>query len=92
MRKGFTLIEVMIVIVILGILTAIAIPKFQAVKEAAQEEQDRMDAQTLQSPEEYREELYSAWCAVNPDLDVSYEQWCILEENDMLPEQNRGTR
>ena len=36
-KKGFTLVEIMIVVVIIGLLAAMAIPAFQKVRENAQE-------------------------------------------------------
>ncbi|MFP4261162.1 MAG: type II secretion system protein, partial [Opitutales bacterium] len=36
-KKGFTLVEIMIVVVIIGLLAAMAIPAFQKVREQARE-------------------------------------------------------
>ena len=73
-EKGFTLIELLIVIAIIGILAAIAIPKFAGTKGKAYVSTMKTDLKNLASAQEsyyYENSVYYAGAIPNPAIPFS---------------------
>ena len=78
-KRGFTLIEILIVVVILGILASIVIPQFTNAADEANNAGVRTQLQTLRS----QVELYRAENGEYPDLSAN--GWTPLINGGYLP-------
>jgi prepilin-type N-terminal cleavage/methylation domain-containing protein len=77
-KRGFTLIEILIVVVILGILAAVVVPQFTNAADDANDAALRSQLQTLRG----QVELFRAQQAADPALLVT--GWTELIDNDYL--------
>ncbi len=84
--RGFTLIEILIVVVILGILAAIVIPQFSSASEDAQNSQVRSQLQTVRG----QIELYNVQTGGYPDFATNV--WGDLTDNRYLQQEPRNSR
>ena len=78
-RNAFTLIEILIVVVILGILAAVVVPQFTNAADDANAAAVRTQLQTLRG----QIELYRAQIGSDPTL-IGVTGWSQLIENDYL--------
>ena len=78
-RRGFTLIEILIVVVILGILAAVVVPQFTNAADDANDAAVRTQLQTLRG----QIELYRAQIGSDPTL-IGATGWSQLIDNDYL--------
>ena len=79
LAKGFTLVEILIVVVILGILAAIVIPQFTNASEAAKFSSTVSQLQTIRAQLEL---YYNEHNDVYPDLATNWDQFTTVTELD----------
>lgn len=79
-EKGFTLIELMVVVVIIGILAAIAVPAFSDASDKAKVSKAKADLRTIESALE----IYYAEHGEYPDADSDNTLPDVLEDDGYI--------
>jgi len=71
-RKGFTLLELIIVVIVIGILASIALPRYIRVTERARSAEARQVLGILRGSQIRYNSLSGRWAQALGDLDVNY--------------------
>lgn len=72
-KKAFTLIEMLIVVLIIGIVAAIALPKYQLARDKSRYSQMLLAAQAILAAQERYYMATGTYTANGADLDISFE-------------------
>ncbi len=68
MKRAFTLVEIMIVVVVIGLLAAMMIPALAKVRESRTRQQ----------------QPYDVWCKLHPEAHLTYEEWLVARKEGYL--------
>ncbi len=80
-KKGFTLVELIVVIAVLGILASLAVPKFVGIQDDAKEKVDAQNLKMIQNVVE----IYRAENGELPDTDTKMGKMVETYLNDEVP-------